>query len=128
MGQNTPHIVIGKEGENVALQYLVDKGYVLRERNARNNCGEIDLVMAEGETLVFVEVKTTRMRTHGDVDYRPIDNLSRAKIHKLHKAISTYCVQHRISAPWRLDAVLVELNPATKQAQVQHLEHISTDW
>lgn len=47
----------GKEYENVALNYLERNGLALVDRNYRTTRGEIDLVMRENETLVFVEVR-----------------------------------------------------------------------
>ncbi|MDP9485252.1 MAG: YraN family protein, partial [Actinomycetota bacterium] len=50
----------GEWGERLALRYLVERGYELIERNYRTRHGEIDLVMRQGTTLVFVEVKLRR--------------------------------------------------------------------
>ena len=50
--------IIGKRGEDIALAELLKKGYRLLTRNFRNKFGEIDLVMEDGQTVVFVEVKT----------------------------------------------------------------------
>lgn len=47
----------GQRAEQLALRYLADRGLRLLERNYRCRCGEIDLVMRDGETLVFVEVR-----------------------------------------------------------------------
>ena len=47
----------GLRGEEIAEQYLIRKGMRCLERRHREKNGEIDLIMEEGETLVFVEVK-----------------------------------------------------------------------
>lgn len=47
----------GGEAENAALAFLEDQGLELVERNYRCRTGEIDLIMREGKTLVFVEVR-----------------------------------------------------------------------
>lgn len=49
---------IGRAGEEAAARYLTALGYRVVERNVRFRIGEIDLVAEEGESLVFVEVKT----------------------------------------------------------------------
>ena len=50
---------IGLQGENTAAEYLKrKKGMILLEQRFRTKCGEIDLVMKDGETIVFIEVKT----------------------------------------------------------------------
>jgi len=50
----------GRRGEEVALDYLLRKGFSLLERNYTALDGEIDLILKEGECLVFVEVKMRR--------------------------------------------------------------------
>ena len=52
----------GEEAERLAAATLIASGLRLRERNFRCRGGEIDLIMEDGGTLVFVEV---RLRTHG---------------------------------------------------------------
>lgn len=49
---------VGKIGEDLALKYLLDKGYELLERNYRAGKAEIDLLMKKENELVVVEVKT----------------------------------------------------------------------
>ncbi len=52
--------------EELALNYLIDQGYKLLKRNFHfGRAGEIDLVMKDGETYVFVEVKARRSHTFG---------------------------------------------------------------
>lgn len=49
----------GLKGEEAAENYLQEtRGMICRERRYRSKCGEIDLIMQEGQTIVFVEVKT----------------------------------------------------------------------
>ncbi len=48
----------GNSGENRAAVYLVKKGYEIVGRNFRTNQGEIDIIVKNGEYIVFVEVKT----------------------------------------------------------------------
>ena len=47
--------IIGADREDLALRYLRTKGLTLVERNFRCKAGEIDLILREGDTLVFVE-------------------------------------------------------------------------
>lgn len=51
----------GLWGEDTASEYLTrEKGMILKEHRFRTKCGEIDLIMTDGETVVFVEVKTRK--------------------------------------------------------------------
>jgi len=53
------HLELGKEGERIAENFLVNKGYKLVERNYRHKRGEIDLIVRNlNNKLIFVEVKT----------------------------------------------------------------------
>ena len=56
----------GAWGEDLALRYLLRRGYRLATRNYRKRRGEIDLIVTDGETLVFVEVKLRRSTGFGD--------------------------------------------------------------
>lgn len=51
---------LGGRGERAAAQFLLDAGYDLIARNFRTRYGEIDIIARQGDTLVFVEVKTRR--------------------------------------------------------------------
>ena len=48
---------LGKNGEELACKYLLQKGFVIIERNFRAQQGEIDIIAKEKDCMVFVEVK-----------------------------------------------------------------------
>jgi putative endonuclease len=56
---------VGRFGEQVAADHLAATGLVILSRNWRCPSGEIDIVATEGNTLVFVEVKTRSSLTYG---------------------------------------------------------------
>jgi putative endonuclease len=69
-----PHLRLGKRGENLACRFLRKNGYKILYRNFRGRTGgEIDVVCRDGDTLVFVEVKT---RTGEDFG-RPFEAIDR---------------------------------------------------
>lgn len=57
------HIEKGKQGEDIACQYLIQQGYQILFRNWRLEKAEIDIIALENTELVFVEV---RFRTHAE--------------------------------------------------------------
>lgn len=59
------HLRTGKIGEQMAAAYLQEAGYQILERNYRCPFGEIDIIAREGDTLVFVEVKSRRSENFG---------------------------------------------------------------
>jgi len=91
-------------GEDAAAAYLRDRGYRIVERNWRCRLGEIDIVARDGETLVFVEVKSRRSAAFGApqaaVDGRKQRKLSLAALH--------YLQARRVApGPARFDVVAV---------------------
>jgi len=56
---------IGKQGEEIAAQYLIDSGYTILERNWRFSRAEIDIIAKEKDVLIFVEVKSKSYTYYG---------------------------------------------------------------
>lgn len=56
---------LGRGGEDAACAFLEGLGYRIVGRNVRCGRGEIDAIARDGDTVVFVEVKARRGRTHG---------------------------------------------------------------
>lgn len=81
--------LLGAWGERAAARFLRRRGYVIVERNYRCPVGEIDLVAVDGDTLVFVEVKTRTGDAFGTpfeaVDGRKRRRLLRAATHFLRR-------------------------------------------
>lgn len=77
---------LGRESENVAADYLARCGYTIVTRNYHARSAEIDLICMDGETLVFVEV-----RSLGRVSMvSPEESVSRSKQRKMIEAASHY--------------------------------------
>lgn len=57
------HNILGKIGEDAAVEYLIKKGYIIRERNWRLEHLEIDIIAEKDNTIFIVEVKTSSMGT-----------------------------------------------------------------
>jgi putative endonuclease len=53
-----PHLLRGRKGERIACRFLLRQGYDVLARRYRGGSGELDIIALEGETLVFIEVKT----------------------------------------------------------------------
>lgn len=68
------HKSLGTYGEEMVAKMITDKGYTILQRNFRCRFGEIDIVARDGDTIIFVEVKTRRNKKYGEaeeaVDYR----------------------------------------------------------
>lgn len=95
----------GRAAEDAACAWLERRGLKLRARNYRCRFGEIDLIMQDGDGLVFVEV---RSRTRSDFG-TPAETVGRAKQGRLRAAAEHY-LQHTRGAsrkPCRFDIVSI---------------------
>jgi putative endonuclease len=105
----------GKKGEELAALYLAEKGYHIIERNYRCRFGEIDIVAQEGETLVFVEVKSRRSDSYGD----PQLAVNREKRKKISLISLAYLSEKRLqNRTARFDVVAVKMLPAGHRVEL----------
>ena len=108
-----PDQATGRRGEDIAHRHLQREGMMVVARNhhAGGGLGEVDLIAWEGDTLVFVEVKTRTTEDYGPPD-RAIDS---EKWTHLLRAATNYA--RRANIPWervRFDTVCVVLGTPSK--------------
>jgi len=94
----------GKTWEDAAQAYLQRHGLVPIEANFRCKLGEIDLIMRDGETLVFVEV---RQRAAG-AQVSAAASISPAKIRRLVRAAQVYLQRFTRLPPCRFDVIAID--------------------
>jgi putative endonuclease len=92
----------GAQAEQRAAEFLEHHGLLLQQRNYRCRYGEIDLIMRDGPTLVFVEV---RLRSHAGFG-GPAVSIDSIKQGKLLRTAQHYLAALRQVPPCRFDAVL----------------------
>ena len=107
------HLAQGHSAEQAACEHLLGRGLTLIERNYRTPHGEIDLIMRDAGTLVFVEVRFRRSRDFGG----PAESVDRRKQAKLRASALQYLQQHRGAAkqPCRFDVVALSGAPGQEQ-------------
>lgn len=110
------HNILGEEGENLATQYLEDKGYEILERNYTFQKYEVDIIALKDDTLVCVEVKTRSTPDFG----LPQDFVKPAKIKRLVAAIDHYVNENDLNAEVRFDIVAIIKNRLG--TRIEHLE------
>ena len=99
----------GRQGEDLAAAHLAENGYRILERNYRSVFGEIDIVAEEGDTLVFVEVKSRRSEAYGD----PQLAVGPKKQRKISRVAMSYLSEKGWNRrPARFDIVAVKLRPS----------------
>lgn len=122
MKPKTPTAHTGKNGETLAAEYLIAKGYTIVETNWRCRFGEIDIVARQGESLIFVEVRTRRTATEDA--FASIDPRKREK---MQRAAYLYLAEHQSEhIPWQIDVIAVAL-PYNSTPIIEHLEN-ALDW
>jgi len=110
----------GFYGQDVAAKYLQDKGLKLLEANYRVPRAEIDLIMQDGDYIVFVEVKYRRSTSHG----LPREAIGTAKQKKILRAAEYYVTRSNNpdqDQAYRFDAV--EVLETARGQQINHIEN-----
>ncbi len=120
----TDHDRLGALGERLAEQHLLACGYTLLDRNWRCAQGEIDLIMRDGEEIVFVEVKTRAGLGFG----HPLEAITAVKLARLRRLAAEWCRGRRgagdVIGRIRIDAVAV-IAPRDAPAQIEHLAGVA---
>jgi putative endonuclease len=107
---------LGLRGERLAEAFLKKRGLKAVARRFSTPVGELDLVMRQAETVVFVEVKTQRDRAFTDPELR----VTAAKQRKLLKAAQWFLNRKRwIDRPCRFDVVAVVV-PEAGEPVIEH--------
>ncbi|SDZ79236.1 YraN family protein [Nitrosospira multiformis] len=96
----------GNQAERYAETFLAGHKLVLVQRNYRCRFGEIDLIMRDGETLVFVEVRMRTNRNFGGAG----SSITLSKQRKVVRAARHYLLSLRTEPCCRFDAVLLSGN------------------
>lgn len=106
----------GDRGEEAALRYLLREGYTLVERNYRTRFGEVDLILRDGDTLVFVEVKLRRNAAFGS----PLEAVTARKQQTIRALAEGYIAEKDLdSQEVRFD--VVGLLAGTGSIEIEHL-------
>lgn len=110
------HYLLGKHGEKVALRYLERKGYSLLQKNWRMSNLEVDLILDNGNEIVFVEVKTRSSSKYG----RPEESIDSEKQMFLMNAADVYMRNLNVELPARFDVVSIVISE--REVQIEHFE------
>jgi putative endonuclease len=96
---------VGQWGEQIAETYLIEQGCEILARNYRTAYGEADLIVRDGDCIVFVEVKTRTSRAYGT----PEESITaRKKEHILNTAEAYLSENPEINSDMRVDIISIE--------------------
>lgn len=96
--------IAGQHGEDAALAYLQQRGLTLIERNFLCKGGELDLIMQDGDVLIFVEVRKRADRNHGGA----AASVTSAKQKRLITAAQHYLQRYRMPPACRFDVIAID--------------------
>lgn len=113
-GESTKQI--GDEGENIAADFLINKGYSIIERKWKYMRYEIDLIAEKDGSIVFVEVKTRYSNSYGE----PWEAVNKAKRKKICASADAYIQQRDIELEPRFD--IISIIKSNKEFQIEHIE------
>jgi putative endonuclease len=117
----------GKIGEDIASAYLVRRGYTIIDRNFRLKCGELDIVAKKDRLLHFIEVKSVLRNSEGiSEDWNPAQNVHRAKIIRMQKAIQIWLYRsgRGHETEFVVDVILVSVYMSKRTGRVEMIENV----
>jgi len=110
------HNELGKEGEKLAVEFLLKKGYKIVARNFFYQKAEVDIIARKGKTLAIIEVKTRSTPDFGD----PQEFVKAKQIQNLVKAVDYFVNEHDLDVEVRFDIVAIIKNKAG--TSLEHLK------
>lgn len=110
------HNELGKKGEQLAIDYLIEKGYTILDKNWRFQKAEIDIIAQKENTLAVVEVKTRSSDFFGN----PQDFVNQKKIQLSVSAINEYVISKDLDVDVRFD--IIAIIKTEKEIKIEHLE------
>lgn len=107
---------LGRIGEDLACRELERRGYAILARRYRRRRGEVDIVARDGQTLVFVEVKSRGGRAFGT----GADAVTALKRRRMVLVAQDFMMRHRLGdCACRFDVVSIDLADARREPVVQ---------
>ncbi len=139
----------GLVGEKIAVDFLINKGFSIIDRNYSKKIGEIDIIAKKKSIIHFFEVKTIVKRNNivsrgtkyennnkfknvsretflNNQLYNPFDNITPHKLRKFSRTVEWYLSEKHVSREtlWQIDAISVILDYETRRARVEILWNI----
>ena len=111
------HHAFGYKGEQIAVDFLRQKGYQILKQNYRFDKAEVDIIAEKDETLIVVEVKSRTSSFLEDIS----QTINPGKIKRLTKATNQFIVENNIDLEVWFDVVVI----LKKQDgfKVEHIEN-----
>lgn len=111
------HIEKGRLGEEVAVNLLKSKGYIIHERNWRYGAKEVDIIAQSGREMIFVEVKLRTSDNYGTA----LQAITESKKKNLIIAANHYIRSKGLDFSVRYDIITIDKAP-DKNFKIEHIE------
>lgn len=102
--------LLGQCGETIALEFLLQKGYILLEQNWISGKNEVDLIMLDKDDIVFIEVKTRSNK----ILVAPEVAVTREKQRAVIRVANNYVKYKKINKNARFDIVSIVIKKEEK--------------
>lgn len=114
--------LVGSFGQNIAVEFLKKKHYIILKENFYTREGEIDIIAEHEGQIVFIEVKTRLSEKFG----LPEDAVNNDKKNKMQQAAMEYWQQKQINNDnYRFDLVAIQIDKLNKRAIIRHHKNIT---
>jgi len=105
---------LGRQNEAKAVQFLLDQGFEVLDRNYyAKKLGELDIVAQHEGVLHFVEVKSAK------ADFDPIYNFTPSKLRKVINTAHFYLKTHQLDLPFSIDLLVI------RQEEIEFIENVT---
>jgi putative endonuclease len=108
---------LGIKGETLAVKFLKGEGYRIITRNYKTSFGEIDIIAKDGDTIVFVEVKTRSDEFFG----QPFEAVNKRKRQKMKNLALLYLKKQKEEFPVRFDVLSIFYRDNGKR-EIEHIK------
>lgn len=108
--------LLGKQGEDIACKFLMNKNFIILSRNFRAGKLELDIVAEKNNQLVVIEVKT---RSYADIG-EPWRAVTKHKQKQIIKAANAFIQKNNIHLETRFDIVSIIHNQF--KTEIEHIE------
>jgi len=109
----------GQQTELIAESFLIEKGLITKDKNYYTKCGEIDLIMLDNDTLVFIEVRFRASDDFGGA----LESVDQFKQRKIAKTALQYLQKHKLNNHYcRFDVICLSYD-SNKQYEINWIKN-----